>query len=55
MKTIKNFLHKLSVGFTRPTDMLCVAITRDTYNKFVKEINDLDVEIICIGDDDNET
>lgn len=55
LKTTKNFLHKLYVGFTRPTDMLCVAITSDTYNKFVKEINDLDVEIICIGDDDNET
>lgn len=41
--------------FTRPTDMLCVAITNDTYNKFKKEIKDLDIEIIYLGDDENET
>ena len=55
LKTTENFLHKLYVGFTRPTDMLCVAITNDTYNKFEKEIKDLDIEIIYVGDDENET
>lgn len=55
LKTTENFLHKLYVGFTRPTDMLCVAITNDTYNKFEREIKDLDIEIIYVGDDENET
>ena len=55
LKTTDNFLHKLYVGFTRPTDMLCVAITNDTYNKFKKEIKDLNIEIIYVGDDENET
>lgn len=55
LKTTENFLHKLYVGFTRPTDMLCVAITNDTYNKFEKEIKNLDIEIIYVGDDENET
>lgn len=55
LKTTENFLHKLYVGFTRPTDMICVAITNDTYNKFKKEIKDLDIEIIYLGDDENET
>lgn len=55
LKMTKKFLHKLYVGFTRPTDMLCVAITNDTYNKFEKEIKDLDIEIIYVGDDENET
>lgn len=50
-----NYLHKLYVGFTRPTDMLCVAITGDTYNKYTNEIKKLDVEIINVGDDENET
>ena len=55
LKTTENFLHKLYVGFIRPTDMLCVAITNDTYNKFEKEIKDLDIEILYVGDDENET
>ena len=47
-KTTKDLLHSLYVAFTRPTDMLCVAIRKDVYNKFKKEIDEFNVEIINV-------
>ena len=46
--TVKNFLHNLYVAFTRPTELLCVAIRKEVYDKFKKEIDELKVEIIFI-------
>lgn len=47
-KTIVDLLHSLYVAFTRPTDMLCIAIREEVYKKFKEEIDALDVEIINI-------
>ncbi len=47
-KTIKDFLHSLYVAFTRPTDMLCIAIRQEVYDKFKNEIENFNVEIIHI-------
>ena len=46
--TVENFLHNLYVAFTRPTELLCVAIRKEVYDKFKKEIDELNVEIIYI-------
>lgn len=46
--TVENFLHNLYVAFTRPTELLCVAIRKEMYDKFKKEIDELNVEIIYI-------
>ena len=45
---MENFLHNLYVAFTRPTELLCVAIRKEVYDKFKKEIDELNVEIIYI-------
>lgn len=47
-KTIKDMLHTLYVAFTRPTDMLCVAIREEVYSKFKEEIAPLNVEVIKV-------
>lgn len=47
-KTIKDYLHSLYVAFTRPTDMLCVAIREEVYDNYKQEIDDFDVEIINV-------
>ena len=39
--TVENFLHNLYVAFTRPTELLCVAIRKEVYDKFKKEIDEL--------------
>ena len=47
-KTSKDFLHSTYVAFTRPTDMLCIAIREEVYNKFKEEIDKFNVEVIKI-------
>ena len=47
-KTVKEILHTLYVAFTRPTDMLCIAIREEVYRKYKEEIESLDAEIIFI-------
>ena len=47
-KTVKEILHTLYVAFTRPTDMLCIAIREEVYCKYKEEIDSLDVEIVNI-------
>ena len=47
-KTVKEILHTLYVAFTRPTDMLCIAIREEVYRKYKEEIESLDAEKIFI-------
>ena len=47
-KTVIDFLHTLYVGFTRPTELLCLAIREETYDLCEDIINELGVEIIKI-------
>ena len=50
-KTVKEILHTLYVAFTRPTDMLCIAIREEVYCKYKEEINSLNAEIINIEEE----
>ena len=47
-KTVIDLLHTLYVGFTRPTELLCLAIREETYDLCEDIINKLGVEIIKI-------
>lgn len=50
-KTVKEILHTLYVAFTRPTDMLCIAVREEVYCKYKEEIDLLNVEVIKIEEE----
>lgn len=48
-KRVQQSLKMTYVGFSRPTNLLCVAIHKDRFDKYLSEIDKNTWEIIDIG------